>query len=212
MNKFPPYLTDRKSQRRVCLILEGFEEYYYFKRLLSLGVFSSVYDITLINAKSASSIPAKYQDALASDSYSIVLIVCDMDRRPKEYEMILQGVKDIIGDNCGEKVIVFTRPCTLQVILYHFGDVTLTTQSKKSARADVQRLTGVANYDAHQDQLERICQGIYRKSWNDMCKRLKSLSTDSHDIPSSNMWVLFERLSSDDFAWIDEMDKSIFTK
>lgn len=212
MNKFPPFLHGRKFRRSVCLILEGYEEYYYFKKLLTLGVFSPVYDIKLINAKSASSIPAKYQDALASNSSSIVLIVCDRDRTPREYEGILQGIENIVGNGRGEKIITFTRPCTLQVILYHFGEATLTTPAKRAARVDVLRLTGVAHYDAHQRQLDDICQKIHRRSWDVMRGRLKLLSTDPNDMPSSNMDLLFERLCTDDFAWIDDLNKAILSE
>lgn len=83
MNKLPPFLSNQKPSRSVCLILEGFEEEYYFKRLIELSVFSHKYRIVPINAKGASNIAAKYQEALASDSYSIVLVVCDRDRRPE---------------------------------------------------------------------------------------------------------------------------------
>ncbi|MDO5115440.1 MAG: hypothetical protein Q4D58_05025 [Synergistaceae bacterium] len=212
MNKFPPFLQRQRFRRSVCLILEGYEEYYYFKKLLTLGVFSPVYDIRLINAKSASSIPAKYQDALAGNSYSIVLIVCDRDRKPQEYLRILRGIEDIVGNGRGEEIITFTRPCTLQVILYHFGEAALTTQAKRAARADVLRLTGVADYDAHQAQLNDICSKIHRKSWDAMRERLKLLSANPDDIPSSNMGLLFERLCADDFAWIDDLNKSILAR
>jgi hypothetical protein len=210
MNNLPPYLRNQKSIRSVCLILEGFEEHYYFKRLIELPIFSSNYKIKIINAKSAGNIPAKYQEALASDSYSVVLVVCDFDRRPDAYIGVVRGIENIIGDGCADKIITFTRPCTLQVILYHFGDAELTTQAKPAAREDVFRLAGIEHYDAHQNQLEEICRKIFLKSWNGMIKRLEQLSTDSDDIPSSNMIILFERLTSDDISWINEVNNSVF--
>lgn len=211
MSNLPPFLKNQKSSRSVCLILEGFEEYYYFKRLIGLPVFSSNYKIRPINAKSAGNIPAKYQEALASDSHSIVLVVCDRDRRPDTYNGVVRGIEEILGDGNAHKIITFTRPCTLQVILFHFGDVKLTTQAKVAAREDVCLLTGIENYDAHQDQLEEICQKIFLKSWDCMIERLKQLSTDPDDMPSSNMNMLFERLCSDDVSWIDELNESIFS-
>lgn len=150
MSNLPPFLNNQKSSRSVCLILEGFEEYYYFRRLIELPIFSSNYKIRPINAKSAGNIPAKYQEALASDSHSIVLVVCDQDRRPDAYNSVVQGIDDILGYGNAHKIITFTRPCTLQVMLFHFGDVELTTQAKTAARDDVCRLTGIENYDAHQ--------------------------------------------------------------
>jgi hypothetical protein len=210
MSSLPPFLKNQKSKRSVCLILEGFEEYYYFKRLIELPVFSSNYKIKIINAKSAGNIPAKYQEALASDSYYIVLVVCDLDRRPDSYDGVVRGIEDIIGDGYAYKIITFTRPCTLQVILYHFGDAELTTQAKTAARDDVFRLTGIEYYDAHQDQLEEICRKIFLRSWDDMIERLRQLSTEPDDMPSSNMIILFEHLCSDDISWIDEVNSSVF--
>lgn len=43
-----------------------------------------------------------------------------------------------------------------------------------------------------------------------MIERLKQLSTNPDDMPSSNMNILFERLCSDDVSWIDEVNESIF--
>ena len=42
-----------------------------------------------------------------------------------------------------------------------------------------------------------------------MSERLKQLSTNPEDMPSSNMNMLFERVRSDDVSWIDEVNKSI---
>lgn len=56
MIKLPQTIKNQKLRRSVCLILEGFEEDYYFNRLIELAVFSSKYRIKLINAKSASNI------------------------------------------------------------------------------------------------------------------------------------------------------------
>lgn len=132
-----------------------------------------------------------------------------MDRAPEAYNNILLGIENILGAGNAEKVITFTRPCTLQIILSHFGEVNLTTQAKASAREDVERLTGVQHYDAHQDQLNTICQKIFFRSWGELQDRLKLLSTNPNDIPSSNICLLFDRLCSDNFEWIDDLNASI---
>ncbi len=211
MSNLPPSLIAPKAEKSVCLILEGYEEDFYFKRLQALPIFSRVYNIKPINAKGASNIPARYQAALASDSYAIVLIVCDMDRTPDQYNYILREIKNILGNENAGKIITFTRPCTLQIILSHFGEVNLTTQAKASAREDVERLTGVQHYDAHQDQLNTICGKIFYRSWEQLIQRLKLLSENPNDIPSSNMGALFEKLCSEDFEWIDDINASILT-
>lgn len=209
-NNIPPFLNNQKFEKSICLILEGFEEEYYFRRLLSLSIFSHVYKFKIINAKCASNIPARYQDALASNSYSIVLIVCDMDRKPDEYYMIVKKIEKILGNCNAEKIITFTRPCILQIILLHFGEIELTTQAKPAAIKDVERLTGVQNYDAHNDQLCDICKQIFKRDWDEFQKRLELLSTNPKDIPSSNIKLLFKNLCSDNTKWIDTLNSFVY--
>ena len=208
MNKLP-FIRNVTRLHSICLILEGNEEQYYFERLKELSVFSSIYYIKPVNAKSESSIPAKYYEALSSDSYEIVLIVCDMDREPIEYNKVVYGIDRILGEGRSKNVIIFTRPCTLQVILSHFGEVNLTTQSKKAAQPDVERLTGVKKYDAHKDQLEEICGKIFQKSYKPMKQRVESIGDDPNNIPSSNILRLFQWLESNDPKWIDDINTLI---
>lgn len=210
MNRLPDFLQQKKTaERSVCLILEGFEEQIYFERLISLPIFSKKYSIKPINAKSASNIPIKYQEALASDLYSIVLIVCDADRKPEQYNFIVKEVDKIIGEGNATKIITFIRPCTMQVILLHFDEIHLKTQAKKDMREDILRLTGVKDYDAHQDQIKNICDQIYFKYWNPMLERVKKISTEIDNIPSTNILLRFDRLSTDDISWIKELNDSI---
>lgn len=160
MGTLPPTLQEKKL-RNICLILEGFEEYYYFKRILEFPCFNGTYNVDIRNAKAASNIPSFFQAAYAKNFYEIVFVVCDKDRNPEQYVNIISKLDDILGPGKAKEIVIFTCPCTLQVILSHFGDVQLTTQAKKAARDDVQRLTDVANYDAHQDQLKTICSKIH---------------------------------------------------
>ena len=119
-----PFLQAKKSHK-VCLVLEGFEEYVYFEKILKFPCFDSVYEIKLINAKSASNVPAIYQEEFAKNMHEIVLVVCDKDRRPTQFELIVKGLDNILGPGRAMEVITFTSPCTLQVILSHFGDGSL---------------------------------------------------------------------------------------
>lgn len=208
MNKLPP-IKNAAGQHSICLILEGLEEKSYFDRLKELSVFSRIYNIKLINAKSESSIPAKYQEAFSSDSYEIVLIVCDQDRKPEEYNKLVQKIDTILGEGKSENIITFTRPCTLQVILSHFGEVNLTTQDKKAAQSDVERLTGVKGYNAHIDQLEEICGKIYHRTYDTMKERVESIGDNPDEIPSSNILRLFRWLESDDPQWISDINTLI---
>ncbi len=208
-NRLPPHLKTgpQEGKRSVCLILEGDEEEYYFKQLIKIGVFSHNYKIISINAKSASNIPARYQDKLASDSYHIVLIVCDADRKPAGFKTLLTKVEEIVGKQRTERIIFFSRPCIMQIILLHFEEIWLKSPGTATYMSDVERLTGVKGYDKHASQCEAICSQIHRRDWESFIERLKKLSTDKDIMPSSNIALLFEYLSSDATAWIDELNK-----
>lgn len=205
MSAIPAYLRQSTSSHKICLILEGQEEEYYFKRLFELSVFSKGYSIKPINAKSASSIPGIFQMEYASNSYEAVLVVCDVDRHPEEFPKICAGIDSVLGPQKSSCVVFFTRPCTLQVILLHFGEVMLKTQAKKIAQPIVKELTGVENYDAHKEQLETICSKIYRRTYPEMKVRLQKISTNREDIPSSNLYFLFDNLESDDATWLNDI-------
>ena len=94
--------------------------------------------------------------------------------------------------------------------MLHFGDVRLETQAKKNARPHVKALTGVDNYDAHQDQLKDICNQIHYRSYSDMKERVENISTCPDDMPSTNILTLLENLESEDTSWIDDINKELF--
>lgn len=209
MNKLPPFLRDDTKAHSICLILEGYEEDYYFKKLKEFRIFSKSYNIKLVNAKTENNIPAKYQEAYSSDSYEIVLVVCDKDREPTEYEKVVQKIDEVLGEGKAEKIITFTRPCILQVVLSHFGDVRLKTQAKKAAQPDVEKLTGVKGYDAHKNQLEVICGKIHFRTYEDMKRRVEEIGDDASQIPSSNILRLLGWLESEIPKWIEEVNNDI---
>lgn len=205
MTMLPPFLQGN-NLHKVCLILEGYEEELYFDRIKNFPCFQGNYDIKLINAKTASNIPAIYQQEYSKNKHEIVLVVCDKDRRPEQYEYIMASIDAILGPGKAKEVVTYVSPCTLQVILSHFGDVELTTQAKREARPIVKALTGVDGYDAHQDQLRTICNQIYWRTYSQMKERVAKLSTDPNDMPSTNILALFERLESPDASWISEIN------
>ena len=96
MNR-PNFLKNDK--KKICLICEGFEEYDYISRILELGVWSNTYEFILVNAESNGNISARYQDRYQSDSYDIVLVLCDTDKKPhKDFELIRKKINGIFGN------------------------------------------------------------------------------------------------------------------
>lgn len=197
------------NRHKVCLILEGYEENSYFERLKKIGIFNSIYDITLINAKSASKISIHYSDKYAINSYEVILVVCDHDRKPEEFNKIKREIDNILGEKKSEYVMFYTKPCTLQVILSHFGNVRLTTQAKKDAREDVERLTGVKDYDAHEDQLNDICKQVTKSNYKEMKEKIIAIGKDFNNPQASNLDVLFNDLENTDSSWIDTINKEL---
>ena len=208
MTMLPPFLQGN-NLHKVCLILEGYEEEYYFNRILEFPCFKGTYEIKLINAKTASNIPAIYQQEYSKNKHEIVLVVCDKDRRPEQYNRIIAGIDSILGPGKAKEVVTFTSPCTLQIILSHFGDVKLETQAKREARPVVKDLTGVENYDAHHDQLDAICKQIFYRTYPEMKQRIAKLTTDPNELPSTNMLELLEHLESSDAGWIKEINAKL---
>ena len=147
-------------RHRVCVICEGLEYTEYFNRLLQLNVWrTDIYDFYPINAKSASNIFARYQDAYNNDAYEVILVFFDTDKAPyREYSLIKNKINGFHAKSgVTDKVVIFANPCTMQIVLSHFGDADLRNQGKKTNGRIIEELTGVANYDAHADQVKELC-------------------------------------------------------
>lgn len=211
MNR-PSFLKNTK--KKICIICEGFEEYDYISRLVNLGVWSDVYDFTLVNAESCGNISARYQDRYQSDDYDIVFAFCDTDRRPEEgFELIRTKINRIFGNEiAADKVIIFVNPCTMQVILSHFGDVNLRTQNKKKNNSEIVRLTGLKSdkcYDGCKEHRNFICSKITVENYNEMKKRIAKLSSTYSDNPSTNFDYYLNLFENSNTDWIDELNKKI---
>jgi hypothetical protein len=211
MNR-PSFLKNTK--KKICIICEGFEEYDYISRLVNLGVWSDVYDFTLVNAESCGNISARYQDRYQSDDYDIVFAFCDTDRRPEEgFELIRTKINRIFGNEiAADKVIIFVNPCTMQVILSHFGDVNLRTQNKKKNNSEIVRLTGLKSdkcYDGCKEHRNFICSKITVENYNEMKKRIAKLSSTYSANPSTNFDYYLNLFENSNTDWIDELNKKI---
>lgn len=200
------------NRHKVCIICEGNEDCAYIERLSKLNVWNSVYDFQLINAKSESNIFARYQDAYNNDCYEIILIFCDTDKYPhKEYELLRQKLNAFHGNKrtAADKVIIFANPCTMQIVLLHFGDVSLKNQGKKTNAAVIEQLTGIQNYDAHTDQIEALCRKIFQRSYPDMRERVAEINQPYTVSGSTNFIVHLERFEQADVKWIREINADL---
>ena len=200
MSKLPA--INRKH--KICVICEGNEDYEYMMRLLQLNVWDDAYDFIPINAKSASKIPARFQDAYQNDRYELILVFCDTDKAPyREYSQVKKKINSFLNkQKAFEKLSIFANPCTMQIILLHFDMVSLKNQGKKTNGLTIERLTGVKNYDAHEEQIKEICGKIFQKSYKDMRQRVAEINYPDTTSGSTNFIVFLERFESSDNRWI----------
>lgn len=205
MAKLP--VLDRKH--KVCVICEGYEDVAYFNRLLELGVWSSTYEFTPMNAKSASNIPAMFQDTFQNNRYEIILVFCDTDKAPyREYAQIKKKINSFLDkQKAAGKLVIFANPCTMQIILSHFGDVSLKNQGKKTNAVEIERWTGVKDYDAHEDQIKEICGKIFRRSYEGMKQRVASINFTDTTSCSTNFIIFLERFENENTKWISTIQK-----
>ena len=202
-----PRLPDLTYRHKICVICEGFEDFEYFKRLTELDVWSSSYSFYPINAKSASNISARFQDAFNSDRYEAILVFCDTDKEPyREYSQIKTKINRFLSKKtAAEKMIIFANPCTMQIILSHFGEVSLKNQGKKTNAAIIEQYTGVSGYDAHEEQIKEICKKIYKRTYPEMRDRVEKINLPDTVSGSTNFFSFLVRFEQDNPDWIEEI-------
>lgn len=202
------------SKHRIRVICEGYEDEAYFKRLMGFDVWDKTYQFFPVNAKGASNIPARFQADYQNNAYEIILIFCDTDKAPyREYKQVKDKINKFLNkQKASEKLIMFANPCTMQIILSHFGDVSLKNQGKKTNADIIEQLTGVNNYDAHDDQIEAICGMIFRRTYSEMKERVKAINLPDTTSYSTNFIVFLDRFENNDVKWISTINKYLKEK
>ena len=174
--------------KRICIICEGYEELEYIETLKSKSVFSNKYEIITVNAKSINAIISRYQDRFQSDSYSLVLIFCDTDKKPYDkYIELKNKINRFHGINIADEIIIFGNPCTMQIILSHFGEILLKSQSKSVNSKYIKELVGINNYKASKEQRKKLFGNIKRENYFKMKENISKLSIKDNDVPSTNI-------------------------
>ena len=205
MSKLP--VISRKH--KICVICEGLEEVMYFDKLVSLNVFSKKYEFILINAKSESKIFARFQNAYNNDAYELIIIFCDTDKYPyREYSLLKKKLNQFFDKrNVSQKLVIWANPCSMQIILSHFGDVKLEKQGKKTNAAVIEQMTGVSNYDGHEYQIREICRLIFQRSYSEMKKRLTEDDYDDERTGTSNICDFLVKFEDDNAGWIATINR-----
>lgn len=195
---------------KICIICEGYEETEYIKSLVNKAVFSDKYSFVLINSKSINSIVARYQEKYTSDSYSIVLIFCDTDKKPStQYKIIKEKINAFHGNDVANDIVIFGNPCTMQIILSHFAEIKLTSQSKKVNSKYVEKYIGIENYNATEEQRKELFSKIKRSNYEIMKKNISRLSTNDDEVSSTNILKFINYFENDDDSWISDITEKL---
>lgn len=207
-----PLLPPLKDNKKIYIICEGSEEYDYLNRLKLLNVWSDVYDITLRDAKGNGNLYPIYQDVYQKGNYDLVVIVCDTEKKPHEqFNDICYKVNSLHAcELASQHVVMFTNPCTMQVILLHWDtSVRLQTPSKRRSASYIEKYTGIRDYSAKESQRTQLISNITKDSYRNMMNGAKQLGMDAALINSTNLHVFFAQLEQPDTNWIDEINKLI---
>lgn len=206
-NRLPKIFTGS----RICIICEGDEEYEYLEKLISLDVWSKGYCFQLENAGGNGNIPARYQDKYQNGTYDLVLVFCDTDRKPYEqYVDIKRKIDEFHGvENAADKVVIYGNPCTMQIIIEHWGDVLLCSNNKKKNAPVIFDLTGVERYTGKREQRRELFSRITKENYQEMRERIRKLPIKDTVEGSTNFGSFLDWFSSDDNAWI-EVINSVF--
>lgn len=207
-----PLLPPLKDNKKIYIICEGSEEYDYLNQLKLLNVWSDVYDITLRDAKGNGNLYPIYQNVYQKGNYDLVVIVCDTEKKPHEqFNDICCKVNSLHAcELASQHVVMFTNPCTMQVILLHWDtSVRLQTPSKRRSATYIEKYTGIQDYSAKESQRTQLVSNITKESYRNMMNGAKQLGMDAALINSTNLHVFFAQLEQPNTNWIDEINKLI---
>ena len=207
-----PLLPPLKDNKKIYIICEGSEEYDYLNQLKLLHVWSDVYDITLRDAKGNGNLYPIYQDVYQKGNYDLVVIVCDTEKKPHEqFNDICCKVNSLHAcELASQHVVMFTNPCTMQVILLHWDiSVRLQSPSKRRSAAYIETYTGIQDYSAKESQRTQLVSNITKDNYRTMMTGANQLGMDAALMNSTNLHVFFSQLEQPDTNWIDEINKLI---
>ena len=206
-NRLPKIFTGS----RICIICEGDEEYEYLEKLISLDVWSKEYCFQLENAGGNGNIPARYQDKYQNGAFDLVLVFCDTDRKPYEQCVdIKRKINEFHGvENAADKIMIYGNPCTMQIIIEHWGDVRLCSNNKTKNAPVIFDLTGIEGCKGRKEQRRELFSQITKRNYQKMKERIKKLPSDDTVEGSTNFGRFLDWFSSDDNEWMHIINQEL---
>lgn len=191
---------------KICIVCEGYEEYEYLDKLIKLNIFDKAYDINLVNAKGNGNIFARYQDIYQRNKYHMIFVFCDTEHKPYEQFAEIKDKIDELYDQKGisDKLVIFANPCTMQIILLHFGNVVLKSSQKSKNAEDIERLTGIKGYNASEEKRKELFDKITKENYVEMNERIKTMSLNCNNRNSTNISAFLKYLEKYNDKWAEK--------
>ena len=196
--------------RSILIVCEGQEEEKYIRKLVELSVFDPIYHIDTVNAEGNGNLGTFYTTYYQQGDYDLILIFCDTDQSPyTQYEEVIRAsIVEFTGsEEAADSVIIFGNPCTMQVVISHFGRYLLKTSAKKGNREIIEEATGIEHYKAKDRQVDAMMELLSRNNYHIMKKNIESLSSDYHERNSTNIGGFLDCLEKHDTTWIDRINE-----
>lgn len=165
---------------------------------------------SIILKQSANNIISRYQEKFQSDSYLLVLVFCDTDKLPcTKYKELKRKINEFHDKNIADDIVIFGNPCTMQIILSHFSEIKLITQSKKINSKYIYKYTGIRNYKATEIQRKKLFSKINRDNYQIMKKNTKKLSNNDTIVSSTNILSFLEKFENNNADWINDINNEL---
>ena len=97
----------------------------------------------------------------------------------------------------------------MQIIIEHWGGITLDSNTKKRNAPIILKFTGIENYKGRADQRQELFSKITKENYWDMLERIKKLPNDDTLVGSSNFGRFMEWFSSDNEEWIQGINEAL---
>lgn len=203
-------LPNIKSGSRILIVCEGEEEYDYLYQLKTLNVWRNDIIIDFANAKSIDKIFAMYQYRFQQSRYKLIVVFCDTEKSPyKKFLLLKKKINEFHGHRVADHIIFFANPCTMQIILSHFGKVSLKSNQKSDNANLIKSLTGVSHYCASQNQRTAIMKKITPENYVEMKQNISYLDNNFETVPSTNCLLMFNGLEGVDKKWISNLTQRV---
>ena len=201
-------MSNKFSQKKICVTCEGYEELDYFSKLIDCNVFHPNYTFKLKNARSIDNIAAVYQNEFQNDNSDLIIIFCDTEVAPfDQFRNLTEKIDRYHNKKIARDIVFFANPCTMQIILSHFSSVHLSTNSKAKNAQQIKKLTGVEEYQAKEMQRTAIMKKINSSNYSTMKANLSMIARTWNVVPSTNFVDLLDKLEQADTSWVSKIEK-----